>query len=524
VIGRLAPLALSLSLALGCASAPKPAPAPQAASAAAPADPRAEVPPRGPPPELTLPPQKRFALSNGLQVRLVEYRRLPIVALHLVLDAGGLHDPPGQPGLASFTAAMMTEGTRRRSAIGISDDLGFIGASVGAGASFDSASLSGSALSRHLDALLDVYADVLLHPTFPKADFARVKDQRIVSLVQQRDQPGTIAAKAFAEAYWGRHPYGHWLMGTEESLAAMRREDLQRFHARWWRPGRAELVVVGDVSEGELRAKLERALGGWKGAPPAAAAPPPPAAAGARTVLLAKADAPQTFLMLGTPGLPRASPDYAAAEVAYQILGGGMASRLFRNLREEKGYTYGVYARGEERKLGGTSLVVGSVKGDVTGKALEEVLEELRRMREAPPTAEELTNAKNALALSLPADFATAGGIASKIAEEVVFGLPEGYWTRLVDEIQAVTAEDVQRVSARYLDPARLTAVMVGEPSSVRPQLASLPLGSIELRPAPGSERARPAKATGSGANAAKRQPARPSHLLPRKPEPRAER
>ena len=464
-----------------------------------PAPGRAEVPARGPAPELRVPGQKHFQLSNGLKVRLVEYRRLPIVALHLVVDAGGIHDPPAQPGLASFTAGMMSEGTRTRSAFQLSDDLGFIGASLGAGAAMDSASLSGSALSRHLDRLLELFADVLLRPTFPASDFARVKDQRLVALVQQRDQPGSVASKAFAKAYWGDHPYGHWLLGTEESLAAMKREDLARFHARWWKPGRAELVVVGDVSEAELRAKLERALGAWKGAPPPPVAPPASRERSPRTVLIEKARAPQSFLMLGMPGFERASPDYVAAEVAFQILGGGSASRLFRNLREDKGYTYGIYARAEARKLGGTSFVVGSVKADVTGKALEALLEEIRRLREEPASADELGRAKDALVLSLPSDFATAGGIASKLAEEAVHGLPDDYWNRYVDEVEKVGADDVRRIATRYLDPAKLTAVLVGEPAGVRPQLAGLPLGEVEVRPAPGKETKAPAPAKDGG-------------------------
>jgi zinc protease len=517
-----------LAATLACAGSrgatrpPEPAPTAQPPAAGAPAtaqppaapEPRLAVPSLGSPPALDVPPQKHFVLSSGLRVRLVEYRRLPIVALNLVVDAGGIHDPQALPGLASFTAGMLTEGTKRRSATTISDDLGFIGASLGAGAGFDSATLSGSALSRHLDALLELFADVLLHPTFPQADFARVKDQRLVALVQQRDQPGAVAAKAFAGEYWGDHPYGHWLLGSERSLATMTREDLRRFHARWWKPGRAELVVVGDVSEADLRPKLERAFGAWKGAPPAPALAKPPPAGGARTVLIEKPGAPQAFLMLGMPGFERASADYVPAEVAFQILGGGSASRLFRTLREEKGYTYGVYARGEARKLGGTSLVVGSVKAEVTGKAIEALFEELRRMREAPPSDDELETAKNALVLSLPSDFATAGGIASKLAEEVIYGLPDDYWDRYVAEVDKVTAADVQRVAARYLDPEKLTAVMVAEPSAVKPQLAGLPLGAIEVRPPPGPD---------AGAAPAK-QPAKPP-ARPAKPartEPRA--
>jgi predicted Zn-dependent peptidase len=459
-------------------------PAPLAA-APQPVPERATIPPLGPAPDLVLPPQQHFRLSNGLAVRLVEYRRLPIVALNLVIDAGGVHDPKAKPGLAGFTAAMLSEGTKRRSSTQISDEVGFLGASLGAGAGFDQASLSASGLSRHLDPLLDLFADVLLHPSFPAADFARVKDQRLVSLVQQRDQPGAIASRAFAGTFWGPHPYGHWLLGTEESVAATTREDLAKFHATWWRPGRAELVVVGDVSREELQAKLERALHAWKGSPPPPAEPAARAAPATRTVLLEKTGAPQAFLILGMPGFERASADYVPAEVAFEILGGGTASRLFRNLREEKGYTYGMYAHPEARKLGGVSVVGGSVKADVTGKALAELLRELQRMREEKPSERELADAKASLVLSLPADFSTAGSIAGKLAEEVIYGLPDDYWTRYVDEVEKVTADDVQRIAAKYLDPSRLVTVMVADPASVKPQLAGLPLGDVEVRPAP---------------------------------------
>ncbi|MFL5262136.1 MAG: M16 family metallopeptidase [Anaeromyxobacteraceae bacterium] len=461
----------------------RPQPAPEAAAAAA--DPRAAVPKPGPAPALKVPPQRHFQLSNGLRVRLVEYHRLPIVALHLVVDAGALHDPPNKPGLASFTAAMMTEGTKRRTATRISDDLGFLGASLSAGAGFDSASLSGSVLTSRLDGLLDVFADVLLHPIFPKGDFARVQDSRLVSLIQQRDVPGAVASKAFAKLYWGDHPYGHWLLGTEGSLKAMRREDLARYHAARWRPGAAELVVVGDVTEEVLRAKLERVLGAWKGG-----APPPTKIAFVQpgrlqTVLIEKAKAPQAFVMMGMPGFERSAPDYVPAEVAFQVLGGGMSSRLFRNLREKEGYTYGIYARSESRKLGGTSFIVGSVKSDVTGPATKALLQEIQELRDTPVPDPELDVARNSLLLSLPGDFATAAGIAGKLAEEVIYGLPDDYWDSYAAEVAKVSADDVRRIAQRYLDPAKLTTVMVRDAGAVKPQLAGLPLGDVEVRAGP---------------------------------------
>ncbi|HET9597537.1 MAG TPA: pitrilysin family protein [Anaeromyxobacteraceae bacterium] len=521
---RTRPLPLAAAaLLLACAGAQKPEPAPAPAAAEATPDKTAsrsgqpvltparpdeaaqaqakaaaeaerQVPVPGPAPELKVPPQRHFQLSNGLKVRLVEYHRLPIVALHLVVDAGGVYDPAGKEGLASFTAGMMTEGTKTRSATKISDDLGFLGASLGAGAGFDSASLSGSSLTRNLDGLLDIFADVLVNPTFPQADFARVQDQRLVALVQQRDQPGAQAAKAFARLYWGDHPYGHWLMGTEASLKKTTRADLARYHAARWKPKGSELVVVGDIGEGDLKPKLERALARWQGAVPPPARPAVAKAATLRTVLIQKrGPSPQAFVMMGMPGFQRSSPDYVPAEVAFQVLGGGTASRLFRNLREKEGYTYGIYARSEARKLGGTSFVVGSVKSDVTGKALQAILGEIAQLRDAPVPDAELAVARNGILLSLPGDFATAGGIAAKVAEEVVHGLPDDYWDDYAKQIEKVSPGDVQEVARKYLDPAKLTTVMVCDPAEVKPQLEALPLGAVEVRPA-GPPPAKPGK------------------------------
>ncbi len=498
----------ALALAAGCAgrqattpSKPPAAPAvqqqavQQQAPAPAVAGPdRSRPPPLGPAPELRLPEQQHFTLSNGLAVRLVEYRRLPIVAMNLVVDAGGARDPAARPGLASLTASMITEGTKTRSSTRISDEVGFLGASLNASAGIDSATLGGATLSKHLAKFLEVFSDVAVNPSFPKNDFERVQDERLVTLLQQRDQPHSVAAKAFAPVFWGAHPYGHYVLGTEESIGAMRSSDLAAFHAAHWRPGGAELIVVGDVSEADLRPLLERTLGAWKRGKQVAPLAPAPGAAPKRVLLLEKKDAPQVYVLLGMPGLRRSSPDFVPATVAFQVLGGGMSSRLFRNLREEKGYTYGVYARSDSRKLAGASFIAGSVKADVAGPAVSEMLSEFKRLREAPVPEAELADAKNALVLSLPADFATAGGIAGRLAELAVHVLPDGYWNEYENLVRKVTPDDVRRVAQEYLDPARLTIVMVGSPDAAS-QLRGLPLGPIEVRPAPAPGGEAPRKA-----------------------------
>ena len=481
-----------LAAALACAAPARSGPATPAAGIQAPD--RGRVPPVGPPPALRIPEQRRFVLSNGLKVRLVEYHRLPIVALHLVLDAGGVHDPSDRPGLASFTAAMVTEGTRTRSATQISDEVGFIGANLSAGAGFDAAFVSGTALSRHLPKLLELMADVTVNPAFPPQDFARVQDQRRVTLVQQRDSPGAVAAKAFAGLFWGNHPYGHWLMGTEAAIGATTPGELRRFHAARWRPGSGELVVVGDVEAKRLPGLLEAAFGAWPAGAPAALPPPRAPEPARQAALVKKSGAPQTYVMMGMPGIARADPQYAAVQVAFQVLGGGSSSRLFRNLREEKGYTYGTYARADARRFGGSSLVVGSVKAAQTREALAALLAEVEALRTKPVPERELEDAKDALVLSLPADFATAAGIAGRLAEQVVYGLRDDSWERYAEAVRRVTSADVLRVARRDLDPAHLTTVLVGDPAVVKGRLGTLPLGPVEVRPDPGSPAARKAR------------------------------
>ncbi|MEI6225176.1 MAG: pitrilysin family protein [Deltaproteobacteria bacterium] len=475
---------LALAACATTASRPEPVqPAPPPVAPPAAAAEKVPVPPLGDPADLRLPATQRFTLSNGLPVRLVEYHRLPIVAVQLVLlEAGAARDPASLPGVASFTASMVTEGTTSRSAIQLSEELGFLGASLGAGAGMDSAQVSGYALSRHLPRLLDLLGDVVANPAFPASDFARVQDQRKVSLLQQRDQPGAIATKTFGKLFWGDHPYGHWAGGTEASVAKTTRQDLVRFHADHWRPGAAELVVVGDVDAVTLRAELERALSGWKGAAPArllALQDPVPRR---RAVLVEKRGAPQTFLVLGMPGIARSDPDFVTAQVLFQVLGGGSSSRLFRDLREDKGYTYGLSARESASRLGGLSYMGGSVRADATGQAIGDLLAQARALRDVPVPAAELDDAKDGIVRSLPGDFATASGIAGRLAEQVVYGLPENWWATYPARVRAVTAADVQRVARRVLDVGALVTVMVGDPEVVRPQLSGLPLGDVQER------------------------------------------
>lgn len=461
---------------------------------------RAVAPPLGPVVPPHLPVQRHLILANGLKVRVVEQHRLPIVAVTLEVDAGASRDPAEEPGLASFTASMLTEGTLGRTETQISDEVGFLGASLSAAVGPDAASLSGSCLADQLLSFLEILADVAANPAFRTADFERVKDQRRVSLVQQRDQPSVAAGKTFAAAFWGNHPYGHPLIGTEAGLEKTRRDDLARFHDRYWKPANAELVVVGDVDERWLGPLLERTLGVWQAGKPAPTIAARSAAAPHRTLLIDRPGASQTYILLGSPGFDRRSPDFVAATVMFEILGGGTSSRLFRKLREEKGYTYGMGAGADARLLGGASIVRGSVKAEVTGAALKDLLAELERMRKEPVPADELEQAKDGIVRSLPVAFDSIEDVAGHLGELSIYRLPDDYWNAYAQAVERVTAAGVRRAAQAYLDPQRLTLVVVGAAGLVRPQLSGLPIGTVEVpRPRNGLLPRKPAHRRAAG-------------------------
>ncbi len=260
------------------------------------------------------------------------------------------------------------------------------------------------------------------------------------------------------------------------------RDDLVRFHADHWRPGAAELVVVGDVDAATLRPVLEKAFAGWKGTAPARPAAVEAPEGKRRAVLVEKKGASQTFLILGMPGIARSDPDYVTAQVLFEVLGGGSSSRLFRDLREKKGYTYGLAARESAQRMGGVSYMGGGVRADATGQAILDLLAQVKALHDVPVPAAELADAQDGLVRALPGDFATAAGTAGRLAEQVVYGLPDDWWGRLPERLRSVTPSEVQGVADRVLDTGRLTTVLVGDPEVVKAQVAGLPLGDLEVR------------------------------------------
>ena len=452
---------------------------------------RARRPVAGPPSALQLSAAQRFTLANGLPVYLLELHQLPVLSARLVILHGSEANPPDRPGLASFVADMLDEGTTTRSAPQLADELDRIGASLAIGSSSDSIGLNLSMLRRQADPAFALLADMALHPAFAADELERVRGLRLTDYSQQADDPEILAARAFDLALYGAaHPYGYTELGTPEALRATTREDLQRFWQQGFLPTRAALVVSGDIDAASLRMLAEKHFGAWHGrdelaptAPPAA----PAATSQRRVVLVDRPGAPQSALSIGQSGVPRSSPDFVPLEVMNNVLGGLFSSRINLNLREAHGYSYGTYSGFSYRRGPGPFSVEGTVRSDATAAAVGEVFKEFERIRNEPVSVQELALARDSWTRSLPGLFETTAQSVASIAQLHVYGLPLDYYVHLPDSIGRIQAADVQRVARQYLEPARMTVAIVGDRRRIAPALSRLGIGTVELRDSDGA-------------------------------------
>ena len=460
---------------------------------------RYEMPQPGPERPLRLPTPHAFTLPNGLQVIHIERRGLPLAAARLVARTGSDANPPDKPGLASFMAAMLDQGTSSRTALEIADEAARLGASLGTDSDMDSVHVNVRSVKRNFEAALDLLADVALRPSFPEEELERQRASRLASLAQRRENPTRMAETVLAAVLYGpQHPYGYSEMGTEASVRAMKREDLQTFWKRNFVPNNAALVVAGDMSREELEALAEQKFSAWEPGAPAQPDLDVESNPAARIVLVDKPGAAQTQLRVGMMGVPRSTPDYAALQMLNRTLGGSFSSRINMNLREEKGYTYGAYSRFAYRRGAGPFAVASGIRTNVTAPAVAEVFREIRDIVERPVTAEEFRQARDALLLSLPGRFETTQQLVEGYADVFLYDLGTEYYSRLPEVYSGVRLEDVRAAAARYFasgeqgppdPPEKMVAVAVGDLARIEPELRELDLGPIEIRESDGSVR-----------------------------------
>lgn len=445
---------------------------------------RSRPPAVGAPPALVLPAVERRTLQNGVPVWIVETHDVPLVQVDLVVLAGSADDPAGRYGVASMTAAMLDEGAGSRSALELADTLEFLGANLATASGFDNSAIRLNVPVARLGDALPVMADVALRPTFPAPDLERLRQERLTALLQARDSPDAIAQRAFTRFVFGAtHRYGTSAVGTESSVRALTVDDLRTFHRAYYQPANAALVVTGDVRTDAVMPLLERAFGSWQNASPAPRVqiPPAPQLAKGQIYLIDKPGAAQSVIQLGWVGVPRSTPDYFTIQVLNTILGGSFSSRLNRNLREEHGYAYGAGSGFDMRLSGGAFLARASVQTDKTAEALKEFFNELRGISAAPVPAEELSRAKNFVALGFPGEFETSSDRARKLEELIIYRLPETYFERYVANVQGVTAAAVQKAAATYVQPSRFAVVIVGDRQKIEAGIRATNLGPIQL-------------------------------------------
>ena len=444
---------------------------------------RTHPPQPGPPAPLRLPTIQKQKLSNGLPVWIVELHEVPVAQVNLVVLSGTANDPPGKYGVASLTAAMLEEGAGSRSALEIADAVDYLGADLGAATTSDLSAVRLHVPVARLADALPIMADVALRPTFQKDELDRQRQERLTSLLQGRDDPPTISSAAFARILYGKgHRYGTLQMGTAETIKTLTADDLRSFYASAFRPENAVLLAVGDITAARAMPLFEKNFGTWKASAPAAteklpATDEPPAR---QVYLIDKPGAAQSQIRIGRVGVPRSTADFFPIQVLNTILGGSFTSRLNNNLREVHGYTYGAASAFDMRGSAGPFYASAGVQTDKTADALKEFFIELNAILKPIP-AEELARAKNYVSLRYPSAFETTGDISRRLEDALVYKLPDDYFANYVQNIQSVTAADVQSVAQKYIKPDYLAVVVVGDLKTIEPSVRALNLGPIKV-------------------------------------------
>ncbi len=437
---------------------------------------KANLPKPGPNPVFAIPAIEKTKLSNGLNVWIVRQTELPIVSMNLVLNSNGTLDPADKSGVSSFTASMLNQGTKTRSANEIANQLQSIGASVNANAGWDSTNVSMQTLTKNLDRALDIYSDVVVNPAFPSTEFEISRRRLLGQLVQRKSNPTAVSDVVYNKVLYGNQPYGRQLSGDEKSLKALSRDDLAAFYNANYHPNGSTLIVVGDVDHKTLMPKLEKAFASWKTGDVKAMNTPESMMKGTSGIYLVdKPNAAQSSVSIGQVGVDRSNPDFYALQVMNSILGGGGAARLFMNLREDKGYTYGAYSRFTFRRGAGPFAASGEIQTGSTKESIVEFMKELNGIRGAiPVTQDELETNKQSLIRRFPSGFETDGQISGQLSNLVVYGLPDTYFNEYIAKVNAVTIADVNRVANKYLEPSKMAIVIVGDRKTVEPGLKEL--------------------------------------------------
>jgi len=404
-------------------------------------------------------------LPNGLTLVLLEDHKLPTVTFTMWIRPGQLADPPNLPGLASFTADMLREGTEKRSSLAIATEADSLGATLGANARFGGSFtlVNASGLADNSSQVLDLLSDVVLHPVFPPAELATYKQRQMAALEQRLANAVFLGQRTFRQVLYRDAPLAI-ASPTRDSVAQVTPDDLKRFYNQHYRPGNTILGAIGDFKTGEMRALIEKYFAGWAGAaePPLSLAPkaePQPAG----ITLVDRPGSVQTYIVGGNRGISRTDPEYYALQVMNQVLGGGPQSRLFLDLREEHGYTYGAYSNFNAEIYAGDWVAAAAVRTPVTDGSMTQFLYEFKRMSAEPVPQGELDDARRAIVSSFALSLEQPARLLDNWMTVQYYGLPSGYWDQYAERISAVDVDAVQAAARKFVDLAHMQWVCVGD-------------------------------------------------------------
>jgi zinc protease len=428
-----------------------------------------------PPPPLepipfSVPPVHRDELDNGLRIVRFDQPRLPLFNIRLAFRFGDIHDPKGLTGLASAAASVLTEGTANYSSRALADKIERLGASLSASSSDDFTIISASGLSAYREDILDLLSEVVLRPTFPEDELDLYRRNTIEHLKFQRSQPNFLAAEQAARIIYGPHPYST-ISPKASDVESLEREELVRFHQSRFVPEGATLIAVGDLGGDDFLSAVSERLGSWsggRGEMPTFSSPPERTR---RTLTVVdRPGSAQSNIVLCNLAVARNDPDHFAVAVMNQVLGAGASSRVFMNLREEKGYTYGAYTRFDQKRLAGDFEATAEVRTAVTGDSIREFFYELERIRDERVGDDELRDAKNFLTGVFPIRAETQEGLTSLIVNQELYELPDDYLQTYRENIAEISAEQVERVARKFIHPDAIAIVVVGDATEILQQ------------------------------------------------------
>jgi len=443
-------------------------------------------PPPGPARPLNLPKLTEKKLPNGLTVVLAPLPNVPKLSAILTFRAAtNATDRTAHPGIAQIAAGVANEGTDTRTSKQIKEELRSIGGSLSLGSDADQTNLTATALSEFSTRMFELMSDVTQHPSFPETELKLAQENTIQNIRAGRAQPGFLASERFAKAVFGSHPYG-FVVPDEKSINALTRDDLRGFVAKYYIPNASHLIVVGDIDVEKTFAEIEKAFGSWKsGTVPPDENPPVPVREKRQIYFVNRPGSIQSAIYLGNVSIPRSHPDYFAIRTADTIYGSSFYSRLTRNIRESKGYTYSPFSSSNTQAKTGSFLAGAFVRNEVTGPTLLEILYELDRMRVLPVTDEELNAAKEFSTGNFSVELASQLALAGRINTIYTYGLSKSFIDDFRPKIEALTAADIQKAAAKYFDTYHAAIVIVGDWEKVKDQVT--PFGDVTIYDAEGN-------------------------------------